>query len=125
MLEEGVSNVTIVPGMQLTPYSDITTTSCCEAVEQSVQLSCIIRINPVHKRWIRQFMLDDWGILHQHKFQIRAIIDIAFHHDRITYLIAKMGSGKSANLQTIGLLQTGDWGNCCNGPSSWIEEQSG
>jgi hypothetical protein len=52
-------------------------------------------------------MLDDWGILYPHELQIRAINDITFHCDQITYLIAKRGSGKSAIHLTVGLLQTG------------------
>jgi hypothetical protein len=52
-------------------------------------------------------LLDDWGILYLHKFQIRAIPDIAFHCDQITYLFAKTGTGKSAVPLTVGSLQTG------------------
>ena len=52
-------------------------------------------------------MLNDWGILYPHKFQLRAIHNIAFKHDQLVYLIAKMGSGKSAIPLTIAFLQMG------------------
>ncbi len=57
--------------------------------------------------WIRQVMLDDWGIQFSHEFQIRAIHHVAFHRDQIVYIVAKTGSGKSAIPLSIGLLQTG------------------
>ncbi len=68
VLEEGVFEVTIVPGTQLTPYSTITAASHCEAVGQSVEPSSVLRIDPVHEKWKHQSMLDDWGILYQHEF---------------------------------------------------------
>ncbi len=52
-------------------------------------------------------MKDDWGINFPHKFQVRAINNIAFHCGRLVYIIAKMGSGKSAITLTVGSLQTG------------------
>jgi hypothetical protein len=99
--DEGVSEGTIDLGTQLIPYATITTASCCKAVGQSVELSDVIGINPAYKMWIRQSMLLNWRILYPHKFQIHAINNIAFNCDQIAYLIAKMGSGKSAILLAI------------------------
>jgi superfamily II DNA helicase RecQ len=51
-------------------------------------------------------LLDNWGILYPHEFQIPAIHNIAFHCDQIIYLSAKTGSGKLAVLLTVGSIQT-------------------
>jgi len=91
-------------------------------------------MDPVHERWIRIAMLDDWGIQTPHDWQIRAISDIAFSRDTSTYLIAKTGSGKSAVPLTVGSLLTGitatmvplvglgsDQVNKCSNPDNFIE----
>jgi superfamily II DNA helicase RecQ len=56
---------------------------------------------------IHQVMLEDWGIRHPREFQIRAVHSLAFQRDRILYLIAKTGSGKSAVPLTDGSLCNG------------------
>jgi hypothetical protein len=93
--------------MQLTPYDALTAAHCCEAGGSAVELSDFLGINPLHERWIRLFLLDDWGILYPHKCQIGAIHNIVFHCNQIVHLIAKMGSGKFVVPLTIGSLQTG------------------
>ncbi len=52
-------------------------------------------------------MLDDWGIHHPHKFQVRAIHQIAFSDNQLIYVIAKTGLGKSAIPLTAGSILTG------------------
>lgn len=52
-------------------------------------------------------MLEDWGIRHPREFQIRAVHSLAFQRDRLQYLIAKTGSGKSVVLLAVGALQNG------------------
>ncbi len=106
-MENGKSNGTIILGAEQTPYDIITTAACREAVGSSIAPSNIIDINLVHKRWIRQAMLDDWGMHSPHEFQLRAIHHIAFQCNQLLYIIAKTGLGKSAIPLTIGLLQTG------------------
>jgi hypothetical protein len=106
-MENGKSNGTIIPGAELTPYDIITTATWHEAVGCSIVPSYIIDIDPVHKRWIRQAMLDDGGIHSPHEFQLRAIHYIAFQCNQLLYIISKTGLGKSAIPLTIGLLQTG------------------
>jgi hypothetical protein len=53
---------TVILGMQLNPYNALTTAHCRKAVGQTVLDSDMIGINPDHKKWIRQSMLDNWGI---------------------------------------------------------------
>jgi hypothetical protein len=64
------SNGTIIPVADLTPYEIITAAAWREAVVRSIAPSSIIDIDPVHKRWILQTMLDDWGIHSPHEFQL-------------------------------------------------------
>jgi hypothetical protein len=100
----GESEGTIVSG---TPYEFITTAALRKDRGQDVSLSKLLDVDPVHKQWIHQAMLDNWVIHSPHPWQIRAIHNIAFNCDQIVYQIAKMGSGKSAILLTVGSLQRG------------------
>jgi hypothetical protein len=59
--------------MQLTPYDTLTNAHCRKAGGSAVEPSDVVGINPLKKRWIRLSMLDDWGILYPHEFQIYAI----------------------------------------------------
>jgi superfamily II DNA helicase RecQ len=52
-------------------------------------------------------MLSVWGISRPHEFQVRAVHDIAFVKDKIFYIIAKTGSGKSAIPLTVGCMLSG------------------
>ncbi len=52
-------------------------------------------------------MKDDWGINFPCKFQVHVINNIPLHCDRLVYIIAKMGLGKSAIPLTVSSLQTG------------------
>jgi hypothetical protein len=51
---------TIIPGADPTLYEVITAAARREAVGRSILPSSIFDIDPVHKRWIWQAMLDDW-----------------------------------------------------------------
>jgi len=125
------SDGTVVPG---TAYDVITALGRRQAIERRVPVSSLADMDPVHERWIRIAMLDDWGIQTPHDWQIRAISDIAFSRDTSTYLIAKTGSGKSAVPLTVGSLLTGitvtmvplvglgsDQVNKCSNPDNFIE----
>jgi hypothetical protein len=101
----GVLGGTVVPGTQITPYNNITNPAWREAAGRSILPSDVSRINPDPKMWISQSMLDNLGILHLHKFQIRAIHNIACQRDQLVYLIMKMGLDNSAILLTVGLQQ--------------------
>ena len=98
------SEGTVVPG---TAYDVITASSNLEAMGRSIGISTIDDIDGDHERWIRQSMFVEWGIRSPHEWQIRAVHEVAFSCDRLLYLIAKTGSGKSAVPLTIGSLQTG------------------
>jgi hypothetical protein len=41
----------------------------------------LLEFLPSHKHWIHQAMLDDWGILYPHEFQLRAIHNTPFKRD--------------------------------------------
>jgi hypothetical protein len=103
----GASKGAVILGTQLTPFDALTAAHCSKAGGNAIEPLDIVGINPLHKRWIHLSLLDDWGILYPHEFQICLIHNIAFHCNQIIYLIAKMGSGKLAVLLTIGSLQTG------------------
>jgi superfamily II DNA helicase RecQ len=115
--EDDASEGTIVPGTQLlpsgvqqpTPYDRISVGLRREAIGRQVSHSdCdVAGVDPDHEMIIRQVMLDDWGIRHPREFQIRAVHSLAFQRDRILYLIAKTGSGKSAVPLTVGSLCNG------------------
>ncbi len=81
--ENGKSNATIILGAELTLYDIITTADWREAAGRSIVPSYIIDIDPVHKRWIRQAMLNNWGIHSPHEFQLCAIHHIPFQHNQI------------------------------------------
>jgi hypothetical protein len=106
-MENGKSNGIIIPGAEQTPDDIITIAAWRKAAGHSIAPSNIIDINQVHKRWIRQAMLNDWGIHSPHEFQLCTIHHIAFQCNQLLYIITKTGSGKSAIPLTIGLLQTG------------------
>ncbi len=93
--------------MQLNPYDALTTAHRCKALGQTALDLDMIEINPDHKRWISQSMLDNWGIRLLHEFQIRVIHSIAFHCNWLVYLITKTGLGESAVPLTIGSMQNG------------------
>jgi superfamily II DNA helicase RecQ len=97
----------VIPGTQLNPYDALIAAHCCKAAGQTILDLDVIGINPDHKRWICQSMLQDWGICLLHKFQICVIHLIVFHCNRLVYLIAKTGSGKLAVPLTIGLMPNG------------------
>jgi hypothetical protein len=59
--------------MQLSPYNALTAAHHCEAGGSAVEPLDIVGIDPLHKRWIPLPLLDDWGILYLHEYQIRAI----------------------------------------------------
>jgi len=104
MSSSSVSEGTVVPG---TAYDIITAAGRRQSIERRVPASSLQDLDPIHKRWIRCAMLDDWGIASPHEWQIRAISDIAFARDTTTYLIAKTGSGKSAIPLTVDLSSPG------------------
>jgi hypothetical protein len=95
---------TVVPG---TAYEIISSAARREALANSVCMSTIEEIDPDEERLIRQCMLVDRGIRYPHEWQICAIHDVAFGCDRLVYLVAKTGSGKSAVPMTVGSLQMG------------------
>jgi superfamily II DNA helicase RecQ len=78
-----------------------------EAVGREVDDSVVVGVDPDHEKIIRQVMLEDWRIRHPRDFQIRAVSTLAFQRDRLQYLIAKTGSGKSAIPLAVGALQNG------------------
>jgi hypothetical protein len=105
-----VANANIVPvalNHATLSYNNIITTSWHESIGQSVEPSNVTGNNNQHKMWIRQVMMDDWGVQYPHEFQLRAIHHVAFHHDQIVYIIAMTGSGKLAIPLPIRSLQTG------------------
>ena len=104
MSSSSVSERTVVPG---TAYDIITAAGRQQSIECCVPASLLQDLDPIQEQWIRCAMLDDWGIASPHERQIRAILDIAFARDTTTYLITKMGSGKSAVPLTVGSLLTG------------------
>ena len=93
--------------MQPTPYNNLTAARRREALEREVANSDVDGVDPDHEKIIRQVMLDDWGIRHPREFQIRAVASLAFQRDRLLFLIAKTGSGKSAVPLAVGALQSG------------------
>ena len=104
-----VANINIVPADPnhvTLPYDNIMSASWRDSTGQSVKPSDANEIDNQYEMWIQKVMIDDWGIQFPHKFQIRAIHHVAFHHDQIVYIVAKTGSGKLAILLLIGLLQT-------------------
>jgi len=113
--EDDASEGTIVPGTQLpilggmlpTPYNNLTASRRREALGCEVADSDVDGVDPDHEKIIRQVMLDDWGIRHPREFQIRAVASLAFQRDRLLFLIAKTGSGKSAVPLAVGALQSG------------------
>ena len=112
--DDNASDGTIIPGTQLdpggnhpTPYDQLTAPHRREALGREVADSHVDGVNPDHEKIIRQAMLDDWGIRYPRDFQIRAVAYLAFQRDRILYLIAKTGSGKSAVPLAVGALQNG------------------
>ena len=109
--DDGTSSEgTVVPGTQLpTPYGYITAASRREVVGRSanILLEVNLDIPPDCEMIIRQAILDDWGIACPHDFQVTTIYDLAFFRDRLVFVIAKTGSGKSAIPLTVGSLQRG------------------
>jgi hypothetical protein len=104
-----VANINFVPaGLNhaTSLYENIMSVSRRKFTGWSVEPSYVTGINNQHEMWIRQVMLDDWGIQFPHEFQIPAIHHVAFHRNQIVYIVAKKGSGKLAILLLIGLLQT-------------------
>ncbi len=102
---EGADDATAV--MRITPYNALSDCHCCEAGGGTIAQSNVAGVDPTHKRWIRQYMLDNWGIQSPNEFQIQAVHSIAFCRDRLVYLIAKTGLGKSAVSLTVGSMQNG------------------
>jgi hypothetical protein len=107
-----VANINFVPAAlnhATLPCNNIMSASRRESTGRSVEPSNVTGIDNQHEMWmwIRQVIIDDWGIQFPHEFQICAIHHVAFHRDQIVYIIAKTGSGKSAISLLIGLLQTG------------------
>ena len=104
-----IANINFVPtGLNHTTllYENIMSTSQRKFTGQSVKPSNVTGIDNKHKMWIQQVMLNNWGIQFPHKFQIRAIHNVAFHCNQIVYIAAKTGSGKLAIPLSIGSLQT-------------------
>ncbi len=65
-------------------------------------------IDTDHEQWIcMAMMLSVWGIFRPHEFHVRAIHDIVFVNNKIFYIIAKTGSGKSAIPLTVGCMLSG------------------
>ncbi len=54
---EGAEDATAV--MQITPYNAFTDCHRCEAMGCAIAQSNMPGVYPTHKRWIRQYMLDD------------------------------------------------------------------
>ncbi len=106
LLLEGmvVPGMQLIPGTQLTPYEGLTAAHRREAVGRNAADSDVSWVDPDHKKWILQCMIEDLGIRYPHEFQICAVHSIAFHRDRLLYLIAKTGLGKSAIPLTIGAM---------------------
>ena len=104
-----MSKGTTIPGTQLTPYAriNINAPSRCKQVEATAPPSEFVSIDPQHEGWIRKAMLNDWGIRHPHEFQVRSIHQLAFTDNKLLYVIAKTGSGKSTIPLTAGSLLTG------------------
>ena len=100
-----VANINIVPAALnhgTLPFDNIMSTSRCESTGRSVKPSNVTGLDNQHKMWIRQGMIDDWGIRFPHKFQICVTHHVAFHCNQIVYIIAKPGSGKLAIPLLIG-----------------------
>ncbi len=100
----GGSGVTVTTR---TPYEFTTAAAQHEDRRRDVDTSKLFDVDPTHKRWIPQAMLDGWGIYSPPPWQNCAIHNIAFIHAQLVYLNAKTGSGKSAVPLTVGSLQGG------------------
>ncbi len=57
---EGVEDATAVT--RITPYDALADCHHCEAKGCTIAKFNVAGADPTHKRWIRQYMLDNWGI---------------------------------------------------------------